>query len=81
MTKISNSGSRALTTTTTASPRVRINSAPPDEQERKQLLPPLHRGFSSIPAQDVLEKLIAQAVSALRRGIYWDRGSILNILV
>lgn len=80
MTKISDSGSRALTTRT-SSGRVGIRIAPPDAEERKQLEPPKHRGFSSIPAQDVLEKLIAQAVSAMRRGIYWDRGSILNILV
>jgi hypothetical protein len=29
----------------------------------------------------VLERLIAQAVEALRNGLFWDRGSIVNLLV
>lgn len=65
-----------------SSARVGVKIAPPpDADERKSLEPPRQRGFSSIPNPEVLEKLIAQAVSALRRGIYWDRGSILNLVV
>lgn len=80
MVKIPESTSRALTNTT---PRVRVATADsiPDAEERRKLAPPPTRGFTSIPTPDVLEKLIAQAVSALRRGIFWDRGSILNIVV
>ncbi len=78
MTKITHSGSRALTTTST---RVNVRATPLTSEERKKLEPQKHRGFTSIPAPEVLEKLIAQAVSAFRRGIIWDRGSILNILV
>lgn len=69
------SRSRALTG---ASPRI---DPRPDAEERKRLSPPRKSGFSSVPAPEVLEKLILQAVSALRRGIYWERGSIINLVV
>lgn len=72
------SRSRALTTTTS---RVGVKIDLPDAEERKRLEPPRGRGFATIPNPDVLEKLIMQAVSALRRGIFWDRGSIINIVV
>jgi len=49
--------------------------------ERDLLLPPMRRGFQVIPTLDVLEKLIDRAVEALKAGIFWDRGSILNLLV
>jgi hypothetical protein len=45
------------------------------------VMPPVGRGFKSIPAPAVLQSLIDRAVAALHRGIYWDRGSIVNILV
>ncbi len=79
MTKISNTGTGALTTT---SPRIGVKVAgTPSAEERKKLSPPRKRGFGTIPRPEVLEKLIAQAVAALRRGIYWDRGSIINLVV
>jgi len=34
-----------------------------------------------IPAAESLRTLIAGAVVALRRGVTWDRGTILNLLV
>lgn len=34
-----------------------------------------------VPAPEALDGLIERAMSALRRGIAWDRGSILNLLV
>ncbi len=52
-----------------------------ETEEADPLLPPQTRGFRTIPNLDVLEKLVDRAVSALRQGIFWDRGSILNILV
>lgn len=79
MAKISNNSTG--TSLTTTSSRVGVRIAAPTLEERKKLEPPRQRGFSSIPNPDVLEKLIAQAVSALRRGVFWDRGSILNLLV
>jgi hypothetical protein len=43
------------------------------------LNPPSMRGFKNVPEQSVLEGLIKRAIEALKSGIYWDRGSILNI--
>lgn len=34
-----------------------------------------------IPAPESLRTVIASALEALRRGLIWDRGSILNLLV
>ncbi len=50
-------------------------------EERELLMPPSRRGFQVIPTQEVLEKLISRAVEALKAGIFWDRGSIVNLLV
>jgi hypothetical protein len=47
--------------------------------ERQQLLPPRERGYQHIPSQDNLQRLIERALEAVRAGIYWERGSILNI--
>jgi hypothetical protein len=42
-------------------------------------LPPKARGFLSIPTSDALEQMIERAVAALHQGLFWDRGSILNL--
>ncbi len=42
-------------------------------------LPPEERGYQTIPNPDVLQTMIGRAVEALRHGVFWDRGSILNI--
>jgi hypothetical protein len=34
-----------------------------------------------IPAPESLRTLIGSAVEAMRRGVYWDRGTILNLIV
>lgn len=34
-----------------------------------------------IPAPESLRTVVASALDALRRGVTWDRGSILNLLV
>ncbi|MDE3060576.1 MAG: hypothetical protein KGJ06_06155 [Pseudomonadota bacterium] len=34
-----------------------------------------------IPAAETLSTMIRSAVEALRKGVYWDRGTILNLLV
>ncbi len=34
-----------------------------------------------IPAPGSLATLVSSAVEALRKGVYWDRGTILNLLV
>jgi len=42
---------------------------------------PKRAQLNNVPAQESLLTLIRSAVSALRQGTYWDRGTILNILV
>lgn len=49
--------------------------------DREKLAPPKTRGLRFIPSEDTLQDLIARALEALRAGIFWDRGSILNIVV
>lgn len=49
--------------------------------ERLQHLPPPRPHPFYIPAPQVMEQLIARALDALSRGIFWDRGSIINLLV
>jgi hypothetical protein len=34
-----------------------------------------------IPSPEAIRTLVAGAVEALKRGVYWDRGTILNLLV
>lgn len=45
------------------------------------IMPPVERGYRYIPSLDELEALIGRALHALREGVYWDRGSIVNIVV
>jgi hypothetical protein len=49
-----------------------------EHEPSEELLPPPTRGYRFIPEDSVLEVLIRKAVGALK-GVYWDRGSILNI--
>lgn len=49
--------------------------------DRESLRPPRFRGLAYIPSEDTLHDLIERAMQALRAGIFWDRGSILNIVV
>jgi hypothetical protein len=57
------------------------SSAPLEDMTPDMLRPPARRGFQSIPTPEVLEKLVARALAALKKGMFWDRGSILNIVV
>ncbi len=49
--------------------------------ELEDLTPPASRGFRVVPEIFVLERLIQKALNALKKGVYWDRGSIINIEV
>ena len=42
---------------------------------------PKRSDVNYIPAPESLMTLISSAVAALRRGVFWDRGTILNLLV
>ena len=42
---------------------------------------PARAHVNTVPEPETLSTLIRSAVSALRQGIYWDRGTILNLMV
>ena len=43
--------------------------------------PPPRPYVNYIPEPDVLDDLIQRALHALSRGFYWDRGSIINLVL
>jgi hypothetical protein len=43
--------------------------------------PPSRADLNYIPSVESLFTLINSAVEALRNGVYWDRGTILNVVV
>ena len=43
--------------------------------------PPARAHVNFIPSPDSLATLINSALAALRKGVFWDRGTILNLLV
>lgn len=49
--------------------------------ERHELYPPPRPRRDFIPAQEIIDNLVSRAVAALAKGIYWDRGSIINIVL
>lgn len=53
----------------------------PHSFDREELLPPPRPPRNFIPAPEVMQDLIERALAALARGMYWDRGSIVNIVL
>lgn len=49
--------------------------------DRSKLAPPARAHVNFIPSSDALRTLVEKAVEAFSRGVTWDRGSILNLLV
>lgn len=43
--------------------------------------PPRRSDVNYIPGPEVLETLINSALAALRKGVFWDRGTIVNLIV
>ncbi len=43
--------------------------------------PPRRADVNYVPAPESLRTLVRSAVEALKRGIAWDRGTIVNLLV
>jgi hypothetical protein len=70
---------RVTTTSGYAPPRSRSEGE--RELSRHDTNPPHTRGFQTIPSESVLMQLIERAVSALKQGLVWDRGSIVNLEV
>lgn len=82
MVNITNNQIRPKSTGAASTPRrVAGKDVSAPEVERDELMPPPRRGFLSAPNEDVLALLIERALKALKHGIFWDRGSILNLLV
>ena len=46
----------------------------------EEFKPPRGRGYKALPSMEALEKLINRALEALQNGVYWERGSIINII-
>lgn len=51
------------------------------EFDREELLPPPRPVRNFIPTPEAMDELITRALAALARGFYWDRGSIVNIVL
>lgn len=49
--------------------------------DREELLPPPRPNRNFIPTPEAMQDLVDRALAALSRGLYWDRGSIVNILL
>lgn len=49
--------------------------------DRQNLRPPPRPPLGFIPSQDVIDSLIERALAALARGMIWDRGSIVNLVL
>jgi hypothetical protein len=54
---------------------------PAPSYEQNDLYPPPRPLRDYIPTPEVIESLVSRAVAALAKGIYWDRGSIINIVL
>jgi hypothetical protein len=53
----------------------------PQDNDTSEIVIPSRAHVNYVPPPESLGTLIRSAVSALRRGIFWDRGTILNLLV
>jgi len=53
----------------------------PQAADDVEIPTPSRAQINFIPSPESLRTLIAGAVSALRKGVRWDRGTILNLLV
>ena len=49
--------------------------------ERHELFPPPRPPRNFIPSQEEIEALLERAIAALAKGMYWDRGSIINLVL
>jgi hypothetical protein len=52
-----------------------------ERNDSAEIVTPARAHVNHIPTPESLSTLIRSAVAALRRGIFWDRGTILNLLV
>ena len=50
-----------------------------DDGDLRKYAPPHRAQANYIPSPEVLKNMIDRAREALSRGVYWDRGSILDL--
>jgi len=54
----------------------------PQQETREGLYTaPRRSDVNYIPAPETLATLVRSAIEAVRRGVFWDRGTIVNLLV
>lgn len=51
------------------------------QTDNEKMVVPKRAHVNYIPAPESLRTLISNALDALKRGVRWDRGTILNLLV
>jgi hypothetical protein len=51
------------------------------EEDFSKYAPPHRAQYNYIPSPDVLKNMIDRALEALAKGVYWDRGSIINLVL
>lgn len=59
----------------------RPNSGNRSSVNEERIIVPSKAVVNNIPAPESLQTMIRSAVNALRSGVFWDRGTILNIIV
>ena len=47
----------------------------------ERIIVPAKADVNNIPAPESLQTMIRSAVDSIRRGVFWDRGTILNLVV
>lgn len=52
-----------------------------DDKELRDYAPPHRAQYNYVPSPDVLKNMIDRALEALAKGVYWDRGSIINLVL
>lgn len=52
-----------------------------ENEDLGKYAPPHRAQYNYIPSPDVLKNMIDRALEALAKGVYWDRGSIINLVL
>lgn len=47
----------------------------------ERIIVPSKADVNNIPAPESLQTMIRSAVDSLRKGVFWDRGTILNLVI
>jgi hypothetical protein len=59
----------------------RPNSGNRSSVNEERIIVPSKAVVNNIPAPESLQTMIRSAVNSLRNGVFWDRGTILNLVV